>query len=405
MAREEILERVEACRDRMVEQMMQMIRVPALGPLNGGDGEGERADLVQGFLQGFDEIRRMDVPDMHHPEVMRPNILARKGPAGPTAWIVSHLDTVPPGDLSAWDTPPFEPVLKDGKIYGLGTEDNGQAIIASICAASCVEPGPKMGIGLAIVADEETTSAMGVGHLIEAGAFHEGDVFLVPDWGMPDGGAIEVAEKHLVWMGFRVEGIQAHGSNPGRGLNAVRVGSRLMLDFLDALAERYPDEDPLFRPSTSTFEPTKRLATVDNINTIPGRDEFYFDIRLLPRHDPDELVAFAESFVAARAKETGAGIELIIEQRTTSGPPSSTDGEAYLALSSSVEEVLGSAPRPVGVGGGTCANFFRLAGWDAYVWQKGDNVVHQPNEYCIVDNLVTDAQVFSLFLRKMSGSD
>ena len=405
MTLEDSLNRVEACRDQMVEQMIDMIRVPAIGPLNGGDGEGRRADLVQGFLQGFDVVRRMDTPDHHHPDVMRPNILAvKKGGGDSTVWVVSHLDTVLPGDLTAWDSPPYEPELRDGKIFGLGTEDNGQAVIASICAAHCVDlaPGSRRSIGLAIVADEETTSAMGIEHLIKSGAFGPHDVFIVPDWGMPDGSAIEVAEKHLVWLGITVEGKQAHGSTPEKGLNAVRVGSRLMLDILEALEQRYPDQDPLFRPSGSTFEPTKRMATVGNINTIPGRDEFYLDIRLLPRYDPEDLVAFVRSMAEQRAEETGAEITMKVEQRTISGRPSITHGEAFKALSESIRETLGVEAVAVGVGGGTCANFFRLAGWDAYVWQKGDNVVHQPNEYCRVDNLISDAKVFATFFHKMT---
>jgi succinyl-diaminopimelate desuccinylase len=408
MTLEGSLGRIEACRDQMVEQMMRMIRVPAIGPLNGGDGEGKRADLVQTFLRGFDEVRRLDVVDRHDPAVMRPNILAvKKGGGEGTVWIVSHLDTVLPGDLSAWDSPPYQPELRDGRIYGLGTEDNGQAVIASICAAESIElePGSRRSIGLAIVADEETTSAMGIEHLIKSGVFGPEDVFIVPDWGMPDGGAIEVAEKHLVWLGVIVEGRQAHGSTPDKGLNAVRIGSRLMLDVLDALQARYPDHDPLFSPPTSTFEPTKRLATVGNINTIPGRDEFYLDIRLLPRHDPEGLVSFVHKMVRQRAEETGAAISLHVEQRTISGRPSRVQGEAFQALSESVQERLGVQPEAVGVGGGTCANFFRLAGWDAYVWQKGDNVVHQPNEYCRVENLVSDAKVFATFFHKMARSE
>jgi len=60
--------------------------------------------------------------------------------------------------------------------------------------------------------------------------------------------------------------------------------------------------------------------------------------------------------------------------------------------------VLGVEPRPVGIGGGTCANFFRLAGMDAYVWQTIEELAHQPNEYCVIDNLVNDAKVYATVL-------
>ena len=120
----------------MIDTMMGMIRIPAIAPENGGAGEGAKADFLMGKLRGFDEIRRIDVPDFNYSSILRPNILAKKaGSQTGTVWIVAHMDVVPAAELDSWDTPPFEPVLKDGKIYGRGTEDNGQAVVSSLYAA------------------------------------------------------------------------------------------------------------------------------------------------------------------------------------------------------------------------------------------------------------------------------
>ena len=62
-------------------------------------------------------------------------------------------------------------------------------------------------------------------------------------------------------------------------------------------------------------------------------------------------------------------------------------------MSDSVESVVGKRPKAVGVGGGTCANFFREKGLDAYVWQCGGGTLHAPNEYVVMENLMTDAKV------------
>ena len=128
MQLDSIISSIEASRQGMIDDMVEMIRIPAIGPFNGGKGEGERADQVMKYLAGFDSVERVDVPDDCDPTVMRPNILARKNGRGKgTVWIVSHLDTVLPGDLSQWDSPPFEPRVDGDRIYGLGTEDNGTA--------------------------------------------------------------------------------------------------------------------------------------------------------------------------------------------------------------------------------------------------------------------------------------
>ncbi|MCL2712579.1 MAG: M20 family metallo-hydrolase [Methanomassiliicoccaceae archaeon] len=399
-----ILEKIDASRSDMTADMMAMIRIPAIGPLNGGKGEAHRADKVLEFLKGFDSVERIDVKDIHDGTVMRPNILAKKNGKGKgTVWIISHLDTVLPGDLDEWKTPPYEPVVKDGKIYGLGTEDNGQAVISSIYAAKFFAQGTlsKRSIGLAIVADEETTSAMGIEHLINAGLFEPDDVFIVPDWGVPGGTMVEVAEKHLVWLKFTIGGRQTHGSTPQKGLNAYRVSAKMLVDVLDRLEKKYDAQDPLFRPPGSTFEPTKSIATVGNINTIPGYHEFCLDIRLLPSYDPDDLIVLARSIGTEWEKRTGAEITVTVEQRTRSGRPSDTNCKEFAALRDSISSVTGKVPEVVGVGGGTCANFFRLAGYNAYVWQCGGGSLHQPNEYCDLDNLTTDAKVFATLFRKL----
>ena len=199
MTLEEVLESIEASRDEIVSTMVEMIGIPALAPINGGEGEGKRADMLMRNLQGYDSVIRVDVPDVTDPSVMRPNILAsKKGKERGTVWIVAHTDTVPAGDPEDWDTPPYEGHVRDGRIYGRGTEDNGQAVISSMFASKFIPAGTltKRSLGIAYVADEETTSLMGISHLIDHGYFDlENDVVIVPDWGVPGGTLMDVAEK------------------------------------------------------------------------------------------------------------------------------------------------------------------------------------------------------------------
>ena len=393
-----ILEAVEGSRSAIASDISNIIRIPAIGPSNGGAGELEKADYVQTLLKGFDSVERYDTPDRSYPDVIRPNIVAkRKGSKKGTVWVVSHLDTVPPGNLDEWISPPFEPRAEGGRVYGLGTEDNGQAIISSIYAAKAIPPGRLSGrsIGLAIVADEETTSAMGVEHLLKEGCFTENDFIIVPDWGAEGGTMIEVAEKHLLWVKFTVKGKQTHGSVPQKGINALRVGTNFLSDLMARLEERYGKEDAYFRPPRSTFEPTRTSPTVDNVNTIPGNYEFWMDCRIIPSQDPDEILGFMRSVAAEHSGRTGAEISAEVEQRTMAGTPSATDTEEFAVFLEAVRSVADGDVEMVGVGGGTCANFFRLRGLNAYVWQFGGGSLHQPNEYVEIDNIVNDAKVYA----------
>jgi succinyl-diaminopimelate desuccinylase len=90
-----------------------------------------------------------------------------------------------------------------------------------------------------------------------------------------------------------------------------------------------------------------------------------------------------------------------VAQRTYAGKPSPTDTEDFRAFREAVMSVVGKEPETVGVGGGTCANFFRLREMPAYVWQTGGGTLHQPNEYCEIANLISDAKVFATLFYKL----
>ncbi|MDK2464860.1 MAG: M20/M25/M40 family metallo-hydrolase, partial [Candidatus Korarchaeota archaeon] len=170
-----LLDRVESLRDSMVEALIEISSIEAIGPENGGKGELEKAKYIESLLRnlGISEIERFDARDDRIPSGIRPNLIAKiPGKADKTLWIVSHMDVVPPGDLSQWDTDPFEPVVRDGKVYGRGTEDDGQGIVSSLFAAKAIiDEGiePNLALGLAIVSDEETGNKYGIEHLISQG--------------------------------------------------------------------------------------------------------------------------------------------------------------------------------------------------------------------------------------------
>lgn len=404
MELETVLGKIGESRADIVREMVDMIRIPALAPVNGGSGEGERADHLISRLEGYDSIVRIDVPDDTDPSVMRPNILAKKnGPEEGTVWIVAHMDTVPVGDLDDWDSPPFEPRIENGRIYGRGTEDNGQAVISSMFASKFLDKNKltKRSIGIAYVADEEITSAMGIAYLLDNGCFSEKDVFIVPDWGSPGGMHIEVAEKNLIWLNFEIIGKSTHGSTPDKGANALRASSHLIVELDKAFGKEFPGSNPMFIPSKSTFEPTRSIATVENVNTVPGYHEFSMDIRLLPEYDLDDVVITARRIASCISEKYGTDITIREIQRHQSGKQSSTEDPAYLALRDSVKHVTGREPTPVGVGGATCANFFRVKGYNAYVWETGGGTLHTPNEYVEIENIITDAKVFATLFYKL----
>ena len=177
-------------------------------------------------------------------------------------------------------------------------------------------------------------------------------------------------------------------------MNAYRIGARFLTDLVDGLYERYNDKDPIFRPTGSTFEPTRRSVTTDNINVIPGRDEFWMDCRILPGYDLEDIISYVKDVAEERSKRTGAKISVDVVQRLASGPSSSTGTYEYDSLKRSISEITGRTVKEAGIGGGTCANFFRKKGINAYAWSSEGDSLHKPNEYVLISNIMTDAKVF-----------
>jgi len=401
---DELIAMVDGYRNEMVDALTELLRIPAIGPENGGEGEFERARFVRELAErcGFQDIEMFDSLDERVRLRLRPNVVARKkGASDQAVWIVSHMDTVPPGDLDAWTYPPFSPKAIDGKLYGLGAEDNGQALIASLFAAKALNEtdlSPERTMALALVSDEEAGSNKGIKFLINEGIFHRNDFIYVPDYGVPDGSVIEVAEKHILWLKVKVHGKQTHASTPSRGINAMKVGSQMMTFLLEHLNSKFGNYDPCFLPQNSTFEPTKRLQTVGNINTVPGEDAFFLDFRILPQYDVEEVLDTVKGVAKVFEDRSGAKFTFEVEQLTKSGPPSNSDSVAMMTLASAIKKVNGVDATPRGIGGGTCANLFRLAGYEAYAWETVDEMAHTVNEYCRVDNLVGDAKIFAALL-------
>jgi succinyl-diaminopimelate desuccinylase len=391
---------IEKSRDDITHFMLEMLKIKAVNPDFGGKGEYQRALFVKKWLEdiGF-KVNRHDVEDKRVPEGVRINLtITLEGQdRSKTLWLAAHLDTVPEGSRDLWATDPYDPVIKDGKIFGRGSEDNGQALGSTLFAVKALKQfglKPKMNLGLACVSDEESGSKYGVIPLLDRSVFSPTDIAIVPDTGSPDGSQIEVAEKSILWLKITTKGRQVHGSTPEKGLNAHRIGMKLALQVDEFLHTKYAATDPLFDPSASTFEPTKHEANVDNINTVPGIDVQYFDCRVLPNYPLGTVMKDIESVKRKLEKETGATIELTPIQYEENTKPTPTDSVVVQKLKVALKTLRGIDAKPIGIGGGTVGLYFRRKGIQTAVWSTLDDMAHQPNEYCKIDNMVQDAKVF-----------
>lgn len=392
---------IEKSIDGFIELQSLLTAIPALAPENGGEGECAKCAALEQWLKanGITNLTRYDAPDERVPTRVRPNLVAEVTgkDTSRAVWIMSHLDVVPAGERSLWHTEPFAVTQKDGKLYGRGTEDDQQGLVCSVFALlSLIRAGitPAFTVKLLFVADEEVGSTYGVHYLLEHhNLFNKNDIIITPDGGDPIGETIEIAEKNLLWLRVRTVGKQAHGSMPDDGINAHLANCELAL-MLHGLESVFDTRDPLFAPSRSTFSPTKKEANVPNINTIPGEDVFYMDCRVLPCYPLDTVRAEVRRTMDKIEAKYGVTVTFTEEQAAES-PATPADAPVVSILSSAIRRVLKTEPRLVGIGGGTVAAALRSRGFHTAVWSKQDETMHQPDEYCVIANLLDEAKVLA----------
>ncbi|MDG6905210.1 MAG: M20 family metallo-hydrolase [Nitrososphaerota archaeon] len=385
---------------KLQDFLVNMLKINAVNPRMEGPGEEERADYIQNFLksEGFDVVRVEANDDELSKK--RPNLFAKLAgkDSNRTLWYIAHMDTVPEGSRELWNSDPFVPVVKDGKIVARGSIDNGQSLASAVFALRELKQlgSPlSFNVGLVCVADEEFGSNYGIKYLLEKDYFKQNDLIVVPDFGTPEGTSVEIAEKGLLWLKVIVEGKQVHASTPAKGSNAHRAGMRIALEVDELLHKKYKNKDQLFsEEKSSTFEPTKVEANVPNVNTIPGRDVLYFDCRVLPEYSLDNVLADVKS--AASKASGGAKVSIEVVERDDAGPATSKDSEVVKLLSGAINRMTKKSElRFVGIGGQTVGNLFRRKGMSTAVWSTVDEVAHEPNEFCLRANLIADTKVFA----------
>jgi succinyl-diaminopimelate desuccinylase len=161
------------------------------------------------------------------------------------------------------------------------------------------------------------------------------------------------------------------------------------------LRERFNATDQLFTPPTSTFVPTRKEANVPNVNTLPGEDVFYLDSRVLPREDLGAVMRDIRGICDGIERDFGVTVD-VEEVQKASSPPTTPDAPIVEILRNAIRRVYGVEAATIGIGGGTVGAYLRAAGIPTVVWSRIEETAHQPNEYCLISNMLGDCLVMAL---------
>jgi acetylornithine deacetylase/succinyl-diaminopimelate desuccinylase-like protein len=151
-----LAERVHDLIPQLTDELADLIRIASVSEFGYPESTHEQLllarDMVAGLLtEAGCQVTSLDLPDTA--PIIVGEIPAQDG--APTVLLYSHYDVVPAGDEALWDTPPFEPVLRDGALYGRGAGDTKSNIIAIAGALRAWDGRPPVGVRVIIEGQEE----------------------------------------------------------------------------------------------------------------------------------------------------------------------------------------------------------------------------------------------------------
>lgn len=394
---------IDGYKQEVINLQSALTRIPAVSPdVKGGTGELDKANYIESVLKKmkFDKVQRFNAPDKRAKGGVRPTIAAiyNGKDKSKTVWFLAHTDVVP-ANAKDWKTDPFKAVVKGDKIYGRGTEDNQQGLVAGLLAVKAFmdkKIRPAVNVGLIFVADEENGSLYGIQYILKkhGNIFGKKDSFVIPDFVTKGGAGIEIAEKSLLWLKVTTTGKSAHGAMPHLGKNAFEAGAYAVIKLKEGLYKKFNKKEKIFDPMYSSFEPTKQEANVENINNIPGEDIFYMDCRILPNYSVDAVLKEARAIAAGIDKKFGTKT-VITELRRSVSPPTSADAPIVKCMADAIKTVLKAKPYIFGIGGGTVGAYLREKKYPCIVVGKGDSKLHGPDEYSSISSTLQETKMYA----------
>lgn len=411
---------IDAATEEMVDFTRDMLRIPTVNPP--GDAYVECAEVIGRRLQTFGFTVDYPVAEgrpEHTPSHPRVNVVGlRQGRSmRPLVHLNGHFDVVPVG--AGWTVDPFGGIVRDGRIYGRGSCDMKAGITAAIYAAEAIRRAGidlRGSIEISGTVDEESGGFAGMAWLAQQGRVSSDRTDAVIITEPTDTDRIYIGHRGVYWFEVTTRGRIAHGSMPFFGVNAIsQMGVILeeirhrLLPVLSNRTTEVPVMPPGARHATLNINGIAGGQPVDGIQTPCVADlcRAIFDRRFLVEEGFDAARAEIVDLLERVARESP---DLIYELRDLMvvHPVHTPDGSTVVAaLEEAVQEVLGR-PAILAASPGTYdqKHVDRIAGvQNCVAYGPGIlDLAHQPDEYCVIDDLVQCTKVLALSLLSLTAS-
>ncbi|MBU0602489.1 MAG: succinyl-diaminopimelate desuccinylase [Gammaproteobacteria bacterium] len=371
-----------------LELAQQLIATRSVTPVDGGCLEVIGARLERAGFQ----LERIDAGGVS-------NLWARRGSAAPLFCFAGHTDVVPTGPLAQWHSDPFQPVIRDGMLYGRGAADMKSSLAAFVTASErfvAATPEHAGSIAFLLTSDEEGDAVDGTVRVVQALA-SRGERIDYCVVGEPTavttlGDMIKNGRRGSLSGRLTVHGVQGHIAYPHLARNPIH-------DFGPALAELAAtvwDEGNEYFPPTS-WQVSNIHGGTGASNVIPGSLDVMFNFRFSTASTPESLKARLVEVLERH------GVEHDIAWTLGGKPFLTPRGTLVEAASAAVREVTGLETELSTTGGTSDGRF--IADICSQVIEIGpcNATIHKLNECVAVADIEPLSYIYQGLLERLLG--
>jgi succinyl-diaminopimelate desuccinylase len=325
------------------------------------------------------------------------NLWARRGSAKPIVVFAGHTDVVPPGPLENWLSDPFQPTLREGKLYGRGAADMKTSIAAFVTAVEAflrAHPDAPGSLGILITSDEEGPAVDGTVRVVEAlktrGERLDYCVVGEPTCVNRLGDTIKNGRRGSLSGKLIVNGVQGHVAYPQLAKNPVH----LLAPALAELAATAWDNGNDYFPPT-TWQVSNIFGGTGATNVIPGKVEVLFNFRFSTASTPHGLQQRTRAILDKHALDYHIGWDLGAEPFLT------PRGKLVAALGSAIAEIAGIEPEVSTTGGTSDGRFIKDICAEVIEFGPVNASIHKLNEWVELSDIETLSQIYRRTLEKL----
>ena len=365
-----------------------LIRRPSVSPEDQGCLQviAERLSAV-----GFD-VERMPFGPVE-------NIWARHGKGGPVLCFAGHTDVVPTGPREEWQTDPFEPVIKNGILYGRGAADMKSGLAAMITATERFiggHPAHSGTIAFLLTSDEEGPSVDGTRRVMEVlNARNEKiDLCIVGEPTSTDvlGDVVKIGRRGSLSGKLTVHGVQGHVAYPHLADNPVHAVAPALAELS---ARTWDKGNEFFQPTT--FQISNISAGTGAPNVIPGELKARFNIRFSTEQTVERLQqSITEILDRHKVNYT---LEWFVSGLPFFTPP----GRLSDAVQQAVYERFGRKPELSTTGGTSDGRFIAPTGAEVVELGVINASIHKVNENVRVADIEALSGMYERVLELLLG--